>query len=201
MAGFFFLISMALKSIPPATRYPMFYFPTQNVVSQNSKPVTMWFYKAANLWHINWIRAPPSHVRSRFRIDRLLQHWLSNYMIIYDTEHKPSSSCLVFWNPRIAVLGPLVHILHLGSVLRSLDIWIGENEKKHLKVPTYLKPCDCWDGVAMYFEEAEDIFAFSWGELVWRFDELRLLSFCYDWRWFLLPILRNQNEKMFAAKE
>merc|ERR1712008_393070 len=34
----------------------------------------------------------------------------------------PSSSCMVFWKPRIAVLGPFVHILNLGSVTRSFDI-------------------------------------------------------------------------------
>ena len=120
----------------------------------------------------------------------------------YDTELKPSSSCLVFWNPRIAVLGPLVHILHLGSVLRSLDIWIGgatwietlDSSKM------YLKPCDCWDWVALDFEETEYILAFSWGELVWRFDELRLLSFRYNRRWILLPILRKREWENISRK-
>ena len=46
----------------------------------------------------------------------------------------------------------------------------------------YLKPCDCWDGVSLHFQETKDIFAFSGGEFVGRFDELWLLSTCLQWR-------------------
>ena len=73
-----------------------------------------------------------------------------------------------------------------------------EKEEKKLaliKVPTYLKPCDCWDWVSLDLKEAENIFAFSWRELVWRFDELRLLSWRFQGCRILLPILKIRCEK------
>ena len=73
-----------------------------------------------------------------------------------------------------------------------------EKEDKKLaliNVPTYLKPCDCWDWVSLDLKEAEHIFAFSWRELVWRFDELRLLSWRFQGCRILLPILKIRCEK------
>merc|ERR1719192_1344041 len=37
------------------------------------------------------------------------------------TLYSPSSSCFTFWNPRMICPGPLVQLLHLGSVARSLE--------------------------------------------------------------------------------
>ena len=66
-------------------------------------PRRMWFHKTANLWHINWIRAPPSHVRSRFRIDRLLKmiiklsdhtwYWAQTFVILLSLL-KSKNSCV-----------------------------------------------------------------------------------------------------------
>ena len=66
LAGFFFLINIALKSIPPATRH-----------WEVSLVCAISHFVKTHRWHINWIRAPPSRVRSRFRIDRLLKWPLS----------------------------------------------------------------------------------------------------------------------------
>merc|ERR1719495_2476746 len=74
LAGFFFLISMALKSIPPAT--------------------------------VTYRLKVCSCIPCSFSISTL---------------YSPSSSCFTFWNPRMICPGPLVQLLHLGSVARSLE--------------------------------------------------------------------------------